>query len=487
MRSNLFKTKTNDMRKFYSLLICLFTVFFLSAQNVDPKLAEALQNTLDSMRQTLGINGLGAALQLPNNAVWAGGSGISTFFPLDSVGPEHRFATGSTTKTITGACILQLADEGVLSLDDSLHTWVPSFEHIDSSITIQQLLRHQSGIADVLQNPSFNFAMSQDINKIWSLEEVISSFIQPPNFQPGTGWAYSNTNYLLLGLIIETATGHSYHQEIEDRFFSPMGLVSYANPAFDPLPNPAAHLWLDITGDGILDDAFDFLTSRKSIFSSVGPAGGYFATPSDLAIWTRASMSGSLFSPDIWTKATETIATSFPGDTRYGLGLTTRSYLGFPGYGHGGDLGGYATQAYYFPEKDISIVAIGNDASIVSWNLTNTLNALLLTYLNCEPLINNTAEKEHPDLTMEVFPNPFIEKLTVRLQIPEGVNIVHFSLMDVSGKTIWFSAPQIVINSNELKKELKGFSNLSSGIYFLNIFLEGKLVKSSTLNKIVSP
>ena len=115
-----------------------------------------------------------------------------------------------------------------------------------------------------------------------------------------------------------------------------MGLDSYKNPAFDPLPDPAAHLWLDITGDQVLDDAFNFLTSRKSMFSVIGPAGGFFATPSDLAKWIRASMSGSLFTADTWAQATATVPTTLPGGTRYGLGLTTRNYLGITGYGHGG-------------------------------------------------------------------------------------------------------------------------------------------------------
>ena len=466
------------MKKIYNLLVCLLVSQIMSAQAVDPKLADAFQNTIDSMLQVLNIYGLGAAVQLPNDAVWAGGSGISTFTPVDSIGPDHKFETGSSTKTITAACILQLVDEGILSLDDSLFSWVPAFDYIDPNITIRQLLRHQSGIYDVLQNPSFNTIMSQNINQIWMLEDVISSFIQPPDFQPGTSWAYSNTNYMLLGLIIEMATNKPYNEEINDRFFTPMGLNSYSNPAFDPLLSPAAHLWLDITGDQILDDAFTFLISRKSMFSAIGPAGGYFAKPADLAKWIRASMSGSLFTPGTWTEATETVTSSLPGNTKYGLGLTTRDYIGFAGYGHGGDLGGYTTQAFYFPEKDISIVVCGNDASINSWQLTNTVSAILQVYIDCEAIISNTQEPEHIKASVSVYPNPFFQRTTVVVDSQSKINEMYFTLTDLLGNLVWSSDPHSAISANGLVFNMEVFSPLKSGIYFLNTYVEGQFVES---------
>ena len=471
------------MKKLYGLLICLCCHFLITAQNIDPKLAEAFQNTLDSMHQLLNIYGMSAAVQLPNDAIWAGGSGVSTLTPMDSVGAEHQFASGSTTKTITATCILQLVDEGILSLDDSLHLWVPEFENIDSNITIRQLLRHQSGISDVLQNQSFNSAMFLDPNQIWSLEEVVNTFTAAPAFPAGTNWAYCNTNYLLLGMIIEAATGNSFHQELQDRFFTPLGLESFSNPAYDPLPNPAAHLWTDLNGDGNLDDAFYWLTGLKSLFSAVAPAGGYFVKPADLAKWIKASMSGSLVMPDTWAEATETVNTSFPGNTRYGLGLNTRPYLGKLGYGHGGDLAGYSTQSYYFPEKDISIVVMSNDASINSWNLTSTLTALLQTYINCESIISGNNQPEISPVSFVAFPNPFSEKLIIELKWNTDIENVYFKMTNMLGQTVWTSDLFANPSGNEQMLSVETQDHLIPGCYILTAYSNEKILMTQKLFK----
>ena len=463
------------------LLICLLAAQILSAQNIDSKLAGALQQTLDSMHQILNINGLGAAIQLPNNAVWAGGSGISTFIPLDSVGTGHHFATGSSTKTVTAACIMQLVDEEILTLDDSLHLWLPPFQHIDSSITIRQLLKHQSGVRDVFLDPTFQPTLLQNPNQLWEYEDVISTFIQAPVFQPGTQWGYSNTNYVLLAMIIEAATGNSYHQEINNRFFDPMGLESIVNLAYDPQPDSVAHLWLDITGDGVVDDAHLFFTGWHSMFSSIGPAGGYFAQPRDMAIWMRACMSGSLFSEQIWEEAIETVNTGLPGGSKYGLGLMERNYLGWKSYGHGGDIS-YSTSVVYFPEKDISIAVQANDARINSWNLANTVAALLATYIECEAIISQTEEKKMPMVNVTISPNPFIDNINIKLDTPDLINDLEIYLTDIYGNIFWSHFQKKLLASNNLY-QCKSLGKIPAGNYFTTIYANGKLVHSSQVIK----
>lgn len=108
-------------KSLYTLLLIPLISASNEAQELNPKLAEALQHKLDSMQQHLNARGLSAALILPNDAIWAGASGISSQNPIDSLTPDHIFAVASTSKTITGACILQLQEEGLLSIEDSLH------------------------------------------------------------------------------------------------------------------------------------------------------------------------------------------------------------------------------------------------------------------------------------------------------------------------------------------------------------------------------
>ncbi len=465
------------MKSFHLLLVCLIISTFGAAQTVDPQLSDDFQDTLDLMQQVLNINGLGAAVQLSNDAVWAGGSGVSTFTPLDNISPGHRFASGSTTKTITAACILQLVDEGMLSLDDNIGLWAPNFNYVDPNITVRQLLRHESGIYNFTDHPNFNSAMFNNPARIWTFEEVMDTFIEPPLFLPGQDWSYSNTNYLLLGLIIQEITGKSYLQEVRDRFFSPLGLNSYSNPAYDPLPYPAAHVWLDINGDGVLDDAFTWLTDLKSIFSAVDPAGGYYTTPSDLSKWIRTSMNGSLFSTETWSEATETVPTTFSGGAEYGLGLIKREYLGIEAYGHGGDLAGYSTAAFYFPEKDISIVVNGNQGGIYSIHLNSTVEALLQVYLDYEISLSVDSYAFEKDNIL-VFPNPFTNE--IHLQFNSGLHIddVTFNMTDISGKIIWKS--EIESNSLQIGQAvtLENLASLNSGIFFLNMYSDSQFVKT---------
>lgn len=483
------KNKTNQILKnnikktacFYVVMAYfLISSTPLSAQEVDSKLADALKHTLDSMRQILDVNGLSAAMNLSDNSIWATGSGVSTFSPVDSLTSEHLFETGSTTKTITAMCVLQLVDEGILSLEDSLSNWVRISPHIDSNITIRQLLRHESGVADLLLNPVFQPTLLQNTNQIWTAEEAIMQFIQPAVFQPGFTWGYSNTNYILLGMIIEAATGNAFEQELKDRFFTPMGLNSYINPAFDTIVEPYAHLWLDVNGDGIMDDAGELITNWSSLFSIIGPPGGYFATPTDLAIWIKESMSGNLVSTNTWQAAIETVPTSLPNNIRYGLGIMESQYLGLTALGHGGDLS-YATQALYFPEKDISIVVAANDASIISWNLISTVQALLQTYIDCENRINGTSYIPKPEINTSVFPNPFTTEVCICIDASSSIKNVSISVLDVNGKAVWEEMHNVHIGENELTASLP--QNIPAGVYFVEIKQNGLLLQRETILK----
>jgi CubicO group peptidase (beta-lactamase class C family) len=127
------------------------------------------------------------------------------------------------------------------------------------------------------------------------------------------------------------------------------------------LNNNVAHVWLDITGDGIADDAHDFYINYLSLNSVAGSAGGYFSTASDITKWMRTYMRGDFLSSSTLDEAKKTVPASGSQGGAYGLGLMKNSFNGFLAYGHGGDLG-YAASSWYFPEKDISISVLTNDS-----------------------------------------------------------------------------------------------------------------------------
>ncbi|MEM8523480.1 MAG: serine hydrolase [Bacteroidota bacterium] len=463
------------------VLICylLFNIA-INAQDVNPRLAKQLKQTVDSMRQVVAANGMSVAIQFSNDEAWAVGSGVSTFSPVDSITPAHSFGKGSTAKSITAMCILQLVDEGVLSLEDSLHKWLPIYPYIDSTITIRQLLRHESGVADFLAVAAFQSVALEETNRIWEAEEVIRRFAQSPSFPVGTKWGYSNVNYVLLELIIEKVTGNQFERELEQRFFEPLGLNSFKNPAFDSISEPYAHLWLDITGDGMVDDAGSFITSWHSLFSAVSPASGYFATPTDLAKFMKKSMSGSLLTPETFAMATETVFTGLPNSIRYGLGIMESKYLGYKAYGHGGDIS-YSTQALYFPELDISIVVATNDARVLSWNLISTVIAILQTYLDYESTVTNVASLLQTSVKVTIFPNPFEEELNLGIQTPTSMKAVTIQLYHMDGKMIWSNSRDLSAGQNDFSFNMP--EELSSGLYTLKIKSNNSILNQQSILK----
>ncbi|HEY0030031.1 MAG TPA: serine hydrolase, partial [Bacteroidia bacterium] len=178
------------------LTVCSFVVVTGGlAQTVPLVLENMLNNTLDSMQLSINNRSLSASVQLSNTAVWSKAAGISSLVPYANATTSDAYEIGSVAKTMTSACVLHLADQGLLSLDDSLHEWIDTIPYINPDITIHQLLRHQSGIYDVLNNPAHQPALFADQDSIWSAKDFINAFIQPAPGIPGGSFSYCNTGY----------------------------------------------------------------------------------------------------------------------------------------------------------------------------------------------------------------------------------------------------------------------------------------------------
>ncbi|WP_343633147.1 serine hydrolase [Fluviicola sp.] len=451
------------MRLFYFLVFTLPLLFHASPAKaqISAGLDAELQHTLDSMRMVLGAKSLSAAIQVSDGSVWAHANGVSSV--SNDVTPDDAYLIGSVTKTFTAACILQLADEGVLNLDDSLHEWLPAMPYIDTNITIRQLLNHTSGIYDVLSHPHHQDSLMADMSRIWTPEELIDRFIAPPLFQPGASWSYCNTNYFLLGMIIREASGNAYYTELRDRFFDPLGLSTFFIPAFEALNAPVAHLWLDITGDGVLDDANNFYMSYMALNSTAGSAGGYFSTPTDCTKWMRKYMRGDLLSTSMMNEAKTTVQAGGNME-RYGLGLMrkTNGFLGYEAYGHGGDLA-YHASSWYFPALDQSITVFTNDNNKNSWTLIPVVRELLRTYVD-----HQTASLDE-DLvnSISVNPVPFSDQLTVSWD-NAGSGEVNITLEDATGRNLDIRTEQTQ-HDTHFQSQLAGLEPLPCGVYLIRI------------------
>lgn len=451
----------------------------VTAQKVPVQLVQQLDGTLDSMKQVTGAMALSAAIQFNDGAIWEHAKGISSVVPPQDVTPNDAFLIGSVTKTITAAYILQLMDDGLLNLDDSLHKWLDTMPYIDSNITIRQLLNHTSGIFDVLAHPHNQDSLMADMSRLWTPEELIDRFIMPPNFTPGSGWSYSNTNYFLLDMIIKKVTGNRFYTEYRNRFFTPLGLSSFATPAYEPLTTPVAHVWLDIDGDGIEDDADNFYMNYMSLNATAGAAGSYFSIPRDCSKWMRSYMRGDVLSPIAMLHAKTVVFAVGAQGGLYGLGIMKNNFLGMEAWGHGGDLA-YSASSWYIPSKDASITVFTNDNSVTSWDLLPVVRELLRTYNNFQ--LTGIKGIENEIITsISAHPNPFTNNLKVNFQTNEPVENIEIMLSDISGRKIASKKLSHAYGSQTIT--LNDLNLLSAGIYFVTVKADGILIKTNRISK----
>ncbi|MDP4150785.1 MAG: serine hydrolase [Bacteroidota bacterium] len=257
---------------------------------------------------------------------------------------DTKFEICSLTKQFTAAAILQLAEEHKLSLDDKLSRYFPGYPKGDS-VTLHMLLNHTSGIANVAITPGYNILHASSLTK----DSIVTLFKkQPYNFTPGTKWDYSNSNYFLLGYIIEKVTGQPYDAFLLKNVTSKAGLANTAlNHVDSVLANRARGY--SRSESGIWKNAEEFPV--ELVYS----AGAIISTPEDLYHWQQALWGGRIVSPAMFAKMTT------PYMANYGYGLKIDSFHEHQRISHGGAVPGFTSFLGYFPADDLHIVVLSND------------------------------------------------------------------------------------------------------------------------------
>jgi D-alanyl-D-alanine carboxypeptidase len=318
---------------------------------------DELQATLDAGVRQHGGKGFTFAVIMADGTRWVGASGVS--HGTTEITPDMPFAAGSITKTWTAATILQLADEGVLDLEDTVAEWLPAYPNVDGSITIRQLLNHTSGIYNYTDHPDYwQSVVWDEPGRTWTPAETITTFQLQPYFEPGAGWHYSNSGYALLRTIITEATGSDIATVYRARFFDPLGLDGTVVVPAEELPANTAHGWWDLDGDGAYDD---FSATPYTAFAS-GVGGQVFATAEDLAEWIRALYhERRVLSPSAFDEMVDFRPVRMEEEpllAGYGLGsvrFAREVVSGKEAWGHGGNAPGYAAGAFYLPEYGITM------------------------------------------------------------------------------------------------------------------------------------
>jgi D-alanyl-D-alanine carboxypeptidase len=282
---------------------------------------------------------------------------------------------GSITKTCIAALCVKLADEGWFSLDDSLHSWLPDYQFIDNSITIRQLLWNTSGLHNITDNLELWEAVFIDPSRLWTPEEILSEYLDEPYADPGTGWYYSNTNYLLLGMIIKKATGSEASYLLRDRFFKPLGLNQTYFAIEEELPSNTAHGWFNLSGNGDEDVS---LISNNGIYSALWTSAAIFATTENLARWCSDLFQGKVLNEESLDQMLYPCCT-LPGTINVGCAMGLFLFgpsnnTGVELIGYTGRTFGYLASMFFLPGNGMSIaVMINEDDSQLLDEITTTL------------------------------------------------------------------------------------------------------------------
>jgi D-alanyl-D-alanine carboxypeptidase len=309
--------------------------------------------------------------------------------------PWHtHFRIGSVSKTFTATVVLQLVGEGKLSLDDTVERWLPGVVagngNDGTKVTVRNLLQHTSGLADYAAKLDFlRNAEDFEANRFRTLtapDLVALAMRSKPSFEPGTDWQYSNTNYLLAGMIIKKVTGHDWQQEVQRRIIAPLGLRNTTAPYTDPyLPAPHAVGYQRFAPDETDIDA----TALNPSWADA--AGAIISDTADVNTFLRALIRGKLLKPAQLKEMQTTVPAhqldpAWPG-AQYGLGLAWLPTACGGYWSHGGDIHGFKSRDGVSADgKRSAVITINTDSPVAKPGvppLTHDMTNDLLEHVMC--------------------------------------------------------------------------------------------------------
>jgi D-alanyl-D-alanine carboxypeptidase len=322
-------------------------------QSKQDKLDAALQKTFKAG----GPPGMMFGVWTPEGS-WMKAVGEADIESGRALDTTDRFRIASVTKTFTAEVVLQLVDEKKIGLDDSVDRYIPGIPDGDK-ITIRMLLNHTAGLYDLDDDNLMGEIQKNPLRK-WKPRELLDyALSHPPDFAPGERMEYSNTNYIVLGMIIEKVTGSRYEEEVRARLIEPLGLN---NTGFPTGPDLTGSYSKGYTPGIVVGKPDQELVDVSTMDMSWDwAAGAMYSTLDDLHVWVDAYVEGKLISPDThkeqeqfvpWTSISEGLGIN----VGYGLGMTDLGGL----YGHGGNDPGYNTVMYYLPKQKAAFVGFNN-------------------------------------------------------------------------------------------------------------------------------
>jgi D-alanyl-D-alanine carboxypeptidase len=361
-------------------IISLLAALPLAAQpdsGLDRKLSDKIDATLKENRAP----SASVALVLDGKLAFAKAFGNASLDPQRPATPETRYAVGSISKQFTAASVLLLQEEGKLSLDDKVAKYFPGLTRANE-VSVRQLLSHTSGYED--------YAPQDYIIPDWTHATTPQATLdkwakKPLNFDPGTKWQYSNTNYVLAGAIVEKVSGQPLLAFLRNRIFDPLGMQSAGDCFETPGPNDAT--------------AYTRFAGGPPRPVKREAAGWYFAagelcmTPSDLAKWDMAFLRKEILSAKSYDEFTREVRLANGDGTGYALGLSIGDFHRIPTISHSGEVSGFISSNAIYPTRRGAIVVLTNEDGV---NLIGPISTAVATaaFLPEEPPQSKQADEQ---------------------------------------------------------------------------------------------
>lgn len=535
--------KLRQLFRSFLLVLSLATAITVKAQGFSAASVTRLQQVLDSIQNSSAnpvVGGITAVINVDGLAFWQGATGYAArnvdaqnnLLPGGTAMSSNMLFRGySVTKTFTAALVLELVKEGALSLEDPIINYMPYMNlynpALNGSVTVRQLLNHESGYSDWEEELQLQIAIAFDPTHQWSPYElmVFTTQLSPP----GTVRRYSHNNYVFLGAIIEAATGRNIEELYRERFFTPLNLQSIY---FDGRETHGSRPMLVAPHDNIspFNPIFQFTAqptfpnsyTNISAFpytgiTSLGFAGGaLISDAADLATFSNALFNGRITTPGILDSMINSVSPTpdeFSNKLGYGIKNTPHISGQYDFIGHNGSAPGYRSAMFYNPDRKMSIVVLTNYAGISPYDISKKLFEALPAFIcgnenrrekkiiicskgqtvcvdrnaavsliekgsylgSCDPssfvseMSPETIGTDKPlkPTAFTIYPNPTSGSVNFLLTVP-ATGKVQLSIYDLSGKLIKqaFSGS---MNQGEVKTINCSLENMSSGIYLARL------------------
>jgi D-alanyl-D-alanine carboxypeptidase len=392
------------------------------SRSLHAELRPALDDRIKGIMERERIPGMAIVVMKNGLVIERRGYGLADRETQTTVGANTRFPIGSVTKQFTATAVMLLVEEGKLDLDQPIRQYLSDLPITWQPLTLRQLLAHTSGLSESINYRQINIAYrnAKGDRKVQNLPEIYQALNPKLDFPPGEAWMYSNTGYLVAGLIIEKVSGQSYHDFMRDRIFQPLGM-NETQAELSNVPNLASGYYWNSRGWNRQLDKLDLAGWQWA-----HAAGNIISTATDMTKWAAALNAGKLLKPtsyeQLWseTRLNNGRATGYS----YGLGWGVNRFNHHLTISHGGSISGYASGVARFPDDRLDVIVLTNNIEADGATIATQIAAIY------DPTISIASLTPQPD------PNPaFTQRFLAILQGKE-TNVVFAPEVQLTEQTI---------------------------------------------------